>query len=140
MKRAMLIIFIVFIIMQFIRPEKVEYIEDSKKELKTDPNTMEVLRVACYDCHSNNINYPWYSFVAPFSWVVSTHTKEGVRALNFSIWEDYSAKEKSEKLKKIYRTVYSSMPLPSYAWIHKDAKLTKEQREAIRDWTGVRSR
>ncbi|OCL83007.1 MULTISPECIES: heme-binding domain-containing protein [Arcobacteraceae] len=140
MIRAIIIIIVIFGLMQFIRPEKVEYIENSKKELKTDLETMQVLKQACYDCHSNSINYPWYSHIAPFSWVIANHTNEGVKALNFSLWEDYTASEKSDKLKSIYRTVYASMPLPSYMWAHKDAQLTKEQREKIRDWTGVRSR
>lgn len=140
MRLALIIIFMVFIAMQFIRPDKVEYIENSPYELKTDIKTMEVLKVACYDCHSNKVDYPWYSNIAPFSWVVTNHTKEGVKALNFSNWEKYNYVQKEEKLKAIYRTVYSSMPLPSYAWVHKDAKLSKEQREAIRDWTGVRAK
>ncbi|MBD3829966.1 MAG: heme-binding domain-containing protein, partial [Arcobacter sp.] len=93
---------------------------------------------ACYDCHSNETVYPWYSNIAPFSWVVSNHINEGRKALNFSTWENYSDEEKKEHLKDIYRTVYASMPLQSYLWIHDDAILTKEQRTMIRDWTGVR--
>ncbi len=73
-----------------------------------------------------------------FSWVVTNHTNEGTRALNFSNWEKYNYVQKNEKLKAIYRTVYSSMPLPAYTWLHKDAELTKQERELIRDWTGVR--
>ncbi len=138
MRLAIIIIFLVFAAMQFIRPQKVEYIQNTPDEIKADFNTMQIFKTACYDCHSNKIKYPWYSHIAPFSWVVTNHTKEGVRALNFSNWEKYNYVQKEEKLKGIYRTVYSSMPLPSYAWVHKDANLTKEQREAIRDWTGVR--
>lgn len=138
MKLALIILFLVFLAMQFIRPEKVEFIENSKFEIKAPKEIKQILETACYDCHSNKIKYPWYSHIAPFSWVVTNHTKEGVRALNFSLWEKYNYVEKNQKLKAIHRTVYSSMPLQSYAFVHKDANITKAQRELIRDWTGVR--
>jgi hypothetical protein len=59
-------------------------------------------------------------------------------ALNFSNWEKYTQTQKNEKLKAIYRTAHSSMPLPAYTWAHIEAELSKEDREKIRDWTGVR--
>ena len=59
-------------------------------------------------------------------------------ALNFSIWVKYTQTQKNEKLKAIYRTAHSSMPLPAYTWAHIEAELSKEDREKIRDWTGVR--
>ena len=99
---------------------------------------MNIFKTACYDCHSNEVKYPWYSNIAPFSWVVTNHTKQGVKALNFSTWEKYNIVEKNEKLKAIHRTVYSSMPLPAYAWVHKDANISSSERQVIRDWTGVR--
>ncbi|WP_198305583.1 heme-binding domain-containing protein [Arcobacter vandammei] len=138
MKLALLIIALVFVLMQFIRPDKIEYIENSPAEIKADENIKIILRKACYDCHSNEIKYPWYSNVAPFSWVVINHTKEGVRALNFSDWENYNYVQKNEKLKAIYRTAHSSMPLPAYTLVHKDANISKDERKMIRDWTGVR--
>lgn len=138
MKLALIIMFVVFVAMQFIRPEKVEFIADNKYEIRAPKDIKQIFETACYDCHSNKINYPWYSDVAPFSWVVINHTKEGVRALNFSFWEKYNYVERNEKLRAIYRTVYSSMPLQSYSLVHKDANLTKAQRKLVRDWTGVR--
>ncbi|MFV7789802.1 heme-binding domain-containing protein [Aliarcobacter lanthieri] len=138
MKLAIGILFLVFAVMQFISPKKVEYIKDSSLELQAPENIKAILKKACYDCHSNEINYPWYSNLAPFSWVVINHTKEGTRALNFSKWEDYNYIEKNEKLKAIYRSVYSAMPLPAYTLVHIDADITKEEREMIRNWTGVR--
>jgi hypothetical protein len=138
MRLALIICFLVFVVMQFIRPDKVEYIDDSKYELEAPSEVKTILYKACYDCHSNKINYPWYSNIAPFSWVVTNHTKEGVKALNFSTWEKYNIVEKNEKLKAIHRTVYSSMPLPAYAWVHKDANISSSERQVIRDWTGVR--
>jgi len=138
MKLAVFILVLVFIIMQFIIPQKVEYIEDTTFEIQTPENIKTILKKACYDCHSNQINYPWYSNIAPFSWVITNHTTEGVKALNFSKWEKYSDIKKEKKLKAIYRSVYSAMPLPSYILVHTEANIIKEERDMIRNWTGVR--
>lgn len=124
--------------MQFIQTDKTNPTVDKNIEIKANAEVMKIFKTACYDCHSNETVYPWYSNIAPFSWVVSNHINEGRKALNFSTWENYSDEEKKEHLKDIYRTVYASMPLQSYLWIHDDAILTKEQRTMIRDWTGVR--
>lgn len=124
--------------MQFIQTDKTNPKVDKNIEIKANAEVMKIFKTACYDCHSNETVYPWYSNIAPFSWVVSNHINEGRKALNFSTWENYSDEEKKEHLKDIYRTVYASMPLQSYLWIHDDAILTKEQRTLIRDWTGVR--
>ncbi len=138
MKRTLLIFLILFIVMQFIQTKKTNESVDKNLEIKTDEQVMSIFKTACYDCHSNEVKYPWYSNIAPFSWVISTHIEEGKKALNFSIWENYSVEKKEEKIKAIYRTVYASMPLQSYLWLHKEADLTKEQRSFIRDWTKVR--
>ncbi|MGE4383848.1 MAG: heme-binding domain-containing protein [Arcobacter sp.] len=138
MKRTLLIFLIIFIVMQFIQTDKTNPKVDKNIEIKANAEVMKIFKTACYDCHSNETVYPWYSNIAPFSWVVSNHINEGRKALNFSTWENYSDEEKKEHLKDIYRTVYASMPLQSYLWIHDDAILTKEQRTLIRDWTGVR--
>ena len=138
MKRTLFIFLLIFIAMQFIQINKVEEKIDKNLEIKADERVMSILKRACYDCHSNEIKYPLYSNIAPFSWVISGHIEEGRKALNFSIWEKYTDSEKSEHLKDIYRTVYAAMPLQSYLWFHEDANLTKEERNFIRDWTGVK--
>ena len=138
MKRALLIFLIVFVVMQFIRPNKENSAVDKNLEIKAPLEVMNILKTSCFDCHSNEVVYPWYSSIAPFSWVISTHINNGKKALNFSTWENYSPELKDEKIKAIYRTAYASMPLPSYMFLHENANLTKEQRSMIRDWTGVR--
>ena len=140
MKRMLLILFILCIVVQFITIKKVDESVDKNLEIKASEQVMNIFKKACYDCHSNEIKYPWYSSVAPFSWVIDDHIKEGRKALNFSLWENYTLEQKSEHLKDIYRTVYAPMPLQSYLWLHKEADLSKEERSLIRDWTGVRSK
>ena len=141
MKRTLLIFFIIFILMQFLQTNKENIAQEKNLEMQVDNiEVYNILKTACYDCHSNETVWPWYSKIAPFSWVVSNHVTEGKKALNFSTWENYNQEEKDEKIKDIYRTAYASMPLPSYIFAHENADLTKEQRSLIRNWTGVRSK
>ncbi|KAB7887900.1 heme-binding domain-containing protein [Poseidonibacter ostreae] len=138
MKRALLIIFIIFIVMQVIRPDQNNIASEKELEIKAPLEVMNILKQACYDCHSNQAVWPWYSQIAPASWIITSHVQNGRKSLNFSTWQNLSEEEKTKKLKKIYRTVYAAMPLKSYIWLHEEADLTKEQRSFIRKWTGVR--
>ena len=140
MKRTLLIFLIVFILMQFIRTEQVNVATSKDLEIKAPEHIMTMFKDSCYDCHSNEVKWPWYSNIAPFSWVISEHVDDGRKWLNFSTWGNYTKEEKEKKLKEIYRTVYAAMPLDSYVFFHEEAKLTKEERAMIRDWTGVRKR
>lgn len=124
--------------MQFIQTKEINEVVDKNLEIKAPLEVMNVFKTACYDCHSNEVKYPLYSKIAPFSWVISNHIEDGRKALNFSVWENYNQEQKDEHIKDIYRTVYAAMPLQSYLWLHEEANLTKEQRSMIRDWTGVR--
>ncbi|WP_418502474.1 heme-binding domain-containing protein [Flagellimonas sp.] len=90
------------------------------------------LRVSCYDCHSNNTQYPWYNKVQPIAWFLEEHIKEGKEELNFNEWGDYSDRRKRSKLKSIASQIEDDkMPLSSYTLIHKDAKLSVEEKERI---------
>jgi hypothetical protein len=94
-----------------------------------------VLRAACYDCHSRETRWPWYSRVAPLSWFIAHHVEEGRRELDFSDWPavDFSAQD--DRRRGIAREVEKGgMPLSSYRWGHPEARLTAAQRETIRNW------
>lgn len=138
MKRTLLIFLALFIVMQFIQTKEINEVVDKNLEIKAPLEVVNIFKTACYDCHSNEVKYPLYSKIAPFSWVISNHIEDGRKALNFSVWENYNQEQKDEHIKDIYRTVYAAMPLQSYLWLHEEANLTKEQRSMIRDWTGVR--
>ena len=140
MKRALFIFLIIFIVMQFIRPDRTNIAVEKSMEIQTPVEVTQIFFFFCYDCHSNETRWPWYSEISPFAWVISNHVTQGRKALNFSIWENYSEEEKKEHLKDIYRTVYAAMPLPSYIFAHEEANLTKKQRSTVRDWTGVRAK
>lgn len=138
MKRTLLIFLGLFIAMQFIRPTQQNTTTVKNLELHAKPQVQELFKTSCYDCHSNSTVWPWYSQVAPFSWIISSHVKNGRKALNFSTWNSYDEEKKKDKLKSIYKKIYASMPMASYVSLHEEAKLTKQQREMIRDWTNVR--
>jgi len=136
LKKIALIVLAVFIGLQLI-PSDIKVSEtDPKLEIKAPKEIMAVFKRACYDCHSNGVNIPWYGSIAPASLMMKRHVDLGRAWLNFSEWENYNEKEKDRKLQGIFRTVYAAMPLASYISMHEEAKLTKEEIQMIRDWTG----
>jgi hypothetical protein len=103
--------------------------------LAADPAVVEVLRRACYDCHSNETVWPWYSRVAPVSWLVSHDVVEGREVLNFSVWEAYAGGARREMLEEIWEEVAEGeMPLESYLLLHPEARLTQVDREVLESW------
>lgn len=139
LKIVAVLVVIGFVAIQFSRPAFVnpplvagEAIEES---MHVPAEVQSVLSRSCNDCHSNKTLYPWYSQVAPASWFLAGHISEGRTELNFSEWGTYSADRKQHKLEEICEMVESgAMPLPSYLWIHFDAKLGPSERKLICDW------
>ena len=94
-----------------------------------------VLRRACYDCHSNETVWPWYSQVAPVSWLLAHDVREGRRELNFSTWSTYDPKRRAKKLKETVEEVRDGdMPPWYYVIMHSEAKLSGADRAAIERW------
>lgn len=91
---------------------------------------------SCYSCHSNYTeNYPWYYHIQPVSWWMNNHIKTAKRHVNFSEFAAYSPKVAAKKFYELHKVMENkSMPLPSYLWMHDDAKLTDEQYRKIADW------
>ena len=88
-----------------------------------------LLKTACYDCHSNQPTYPWYTNMAPVSWWIKHHINEGSQHLNFSIWGTYSEKRKNHKLEECIEMIEEGeMPMYSYTLMHKEAKLADSQK------------
>jgi len=98
-------------------------------------NIENLIRTTCYDCHSNETVYPWYSYVAPVSFLISKDTREGRHHLNFSEWEKMDSIEKAEALDDIAEEVEDGeMPMKIYPIMHSDAKLSDADRNAIEEW------
>jgi len=103
-------------------------------EIKAPKEVMTILKKSCYDCHSNNTKYPWYSNIAPISWQVHSNIKNGRAWMNFSIWTKYSEKKKQKFYKGIVDALNIKMPPAEYLLIHKDARLTPKERKMLQDW------
>ncbi|WP_420602106.1 heme-binding domain-containing protein [Flagellimonas sp.] len=139
-KKVAIFLLIILIGMQFYRPEKNEadletYVAAFEAETKPSEDVKMLLKTACYDCHSANTRYPWYNNIAPVSYWLDGHIEEGREHLDFSGWENYSDKKKDHKLEELIEEVEEGeMPLNSYTWTHKDAKLTEDQKKLLMDW------
>ncbi|MDE3740719.1 heme-binding domain-containing protein [Maribacter polysaccharolyticus] len=139
LKKIAVILLLVLVAMQFYRPVKNSSQENHVAQFIAETNPSKevqgVLQNACYDCHSNNTDYPWYSMIAPVSYWLADHVEEGKEELNFSAWESYSDKRKSHKLEEVVEVIEAGeMPLKSYTWVHSEAILTKAQKEAVMAW------
>ncbi|MDB5198125.1 MAG: cytochrome [Chitinophagaceae bacterium] len=139
-KRILIVLLIVFIAIQFIRPQKNISAGISANDISTKypvPDSVQaILKVACNDCHSNNTRYPWYAEIQPVTWWLNNHIIDGKRGLNFSDFTSYRVKKQLHRLDDINDLVKKNeMPLASYTWIHRDAILTNRQKLAIATWT-----
>lgn len=140
LKISLLILLGVFIVAQFFRPEKnlAEIPAEDDLFMMTDvpAEVAALLKNSCYDCHSDNTRYPWYSNISPVSWYLSKHVELGKEALNFSEFGSLEKRKKISKLSSICEVVESgSMPLVSFTIIHRDANLDENEQELICDWT-----
>jgi hypothetical protein len=139
LKKITISLFIVFAVIQFFRIDKTNPQSDKALDFiaVTNPNAeiSTILKTACYDCHSHESQYPWYSNVAPVSWLVKDHIQEGREELNFSLWKNYSGKKRDKKLEECAELIKEGeMPLWSYTMMHSDAKLTATQRTILANW------
>ncbi len=138
-KKIIVFLLVLFVAMQFYRPEKNQAQGDHTALFLTETNPPKdvkvILKQTCYDCHSNNTKYPWYNNIAPVSYWMAEHVKDGKKHLNFSDWQNYSVKKKDHKLEEVIEMVEEGeMPLNEYTWTHDEAKLTETQRHAIIEW------
>lgn len=108
-------------------------------DVPSSPEVKAVLRRACYDCHSNETRWPWYSRVAPASWLTARDVREGRAELNFSTWNEYSTQQRVKKIKESWEEVAEGeMPPWFYLPAHRDARLSAEDRVLLRDWARQR--
>jgi len=94
-----------------------------------------ILQRACYDCHSNATNYPWYANIQPVGWWLEQHVRDGKKHLNFSEFTTYPLKRATRRLEEVAEEVREhKMPLPSYTWMHPEAKLTDAEIDTLAGW------
>ena len=138
-KKIGLGLFTGLVAIQFIQPGR----NRSNNVLPTDiqriytvpDKVLVVLQNSCYDCHSNNTQYPWYSFIQPGAWLLNYHIKNGKAMLNFSQFGELSNRRQQSKLQGIINQIKDGeMPISSYKLIHRNAVLTPGQKTILLNW------
>lgn len=139
-KKIALIGFIIFLLMQCYQPARnigyEQHFSSNFTEIYKVPKNIEAtLRTSCYDCHSDNTNYPWYSYIQPVRFFMDGHINNGKKELNFNEFGNYSKRKQENKLNRIAKEIKEDeMPLNSYTLIHKNAKLSKTQKQEVLKW------
>ena len=138
-RKIMYVLLAAFIVIQFIHPAK-----NTSEGLQ--PNTIgnnyaipadvkSILGKACNDCHSNNTRYPWYAKIQPVDWWMNKHVVDGKKDLNFDEFTNRAPRYQYHKMEEVIEMVKErEMPLKSYTWTHKDARLNSNEREMLTGW------
>jgi len=144
LKKILLVLLLALVIIQFIHPKKNKaegnqsyYIGNA---FTVPDNVKVILAKACNDCHTNNTNYPWYTNIQPVDWWMNHHVNEGKKELNFDDYTNRNLRFQYHKMEEVVEMIKEGeMPLDSYTWIHKDAKLTEEEKSTLVNWAdGIR--
>ena len=140
LKSVVIVLAVAFLAIQVVRPERTNPPVDSSRtihsQLQPPPEVMSVLERSCADCHSNQTRWPWYSNIAPASWLLVNHVNHARSHMNFSEWAKYERKDAAELLEEMCdETSKGDMPLPSYLLIHRDAKLTPQDVRTLCEWS-----
>lgn len=137
-KKIVFSVLVAFIAMQFIQPARNKNGQESGSmaTLYQMPDSVQaILKTACYDCHSNHTRYPWYTYLQPAGWMLSDHITKGKAELNFSEFAGYTTRRRLSKLRSITgQLTENKMPLPSYTLLHKNARLSQEQKNLVIKW------
>ncbi len=139
LKKILLAFIILFIGIQFIIPVRNESEQvlsiDISKTFNVPDSVLSVLKISCYDCHSNNTNYPWYSNIQPVAWLLDSDVKNGKDKLNFSEFGSYTKRRQQSKLRSIISQIQDNkMPISNYTIMHKNAVLTTRNKTLITSW------
>ncbi|PHS68332.1 MAG: cytochrome C [Flavobacterium sp.] len=139
-KYILIVLIVIFVVIQFIRPDKNEGGYESlaafKTETKIPKEVFQIMKTNCFDCHSNQTVYPWYAEISPVSLWLEDHINHGKEELNFSEWGSYSLKRKDHKLEELTEEVdEGEMPLDSFTWIH--GKLSEKDQKILLDWANI---
>jgi hypothetical protein len=139
LKRTLIGLAVVVVGIQLIRPSRENPPVDPGQQIgahvEVPADVAAMLEASCYDCHSHQTRWPWYSNVAPVSWLVAHHADEGREYVNFDTWGANTADEQREALEEISEVVESGeMPLGTYLPLHPEARLTDAQRQRLSTW------
>jgi len=140
LKKILLVLLLILVVIQFIRPQKNIHIGSQSSAISTiytvPANVDSILVKACKDCHSNNTRYPWYNKIQPVTWYLNSHVIDVKDELNFDEFATYKISRQYHKLEEIKEQIEKSeMPLSSYTLIHRDAILTDAEKHILINWS-----
>ena len=140
LKWVVIALAVIFVGIQFIRPARtnpaIDPAQTIEAHVQVSPEVSSILARSCNDCHSNKTVWPWYTNVAPVSWWLSDHVKEGRKELNMSEWGRLPRDRQERKLRQMCDEVTDGvMPLSSYLPMHPGARLSEQDKKTLCDWT-----
>lgn len=141
LKKILLFLLAALVVIQFIHPKRNKaegprpnYIGNA---FPVPEDVKSIMAKACNDCHSNNTRYPWYSKLQPADWWMDKHVKDGKKHINYDEYTNRPLRYQYHKMEETIEMVKEGeMPLNSYTWTHKDARLTKDEKNKIMGWAG----
>lgn len=141
LKRIVMIVAVLFVAAQFVRPARTNPPVDRALDVHTTaqvpPEVSSILKRSCYDCHSHETDWPWYTEITPINWwIVDTHVEHGRGHYNYNEWGKMTVQDRDHILDEICEEVEAgAMPIPSYLILHNDARLSESDKRTLCDWT-----
>ncbi|GAA4195971.1 heme-binding domain-containing protein [Pedobacter jeongneungensis] len=125
--------------MQILQPARNKSVQVMPQDISTlipvPDDVQGILKKSCYDCHSNNTEYPWYAYVQPLHWYLNSHIRSGKEELNFNEFAGYTLRRRQNKLRAIENSLKDgTMPLSSYSLIHRNAILDPREKSILIKW------
>lgn len=132
-KKILLGLGVILVVIQFIPVERDN--PPVTQEIDAPADVVTILETSCYDCHSNKTEWPWYSYVAPVSFLVAGDVHDGRKRVNFSEWDKYDEKKRAKKMEAMVEAIEEGgMPLPKYFITHPDAEMDSKKIKTLKDW------
>lgn len=136
MKKKLFYLVLFLLLIQIIRPTKNrDEVVVSDNVINAPENIQNLLKRSCNDCHSNNTNYDWYHNIAPISWIVAMHIKDGKKHVNFDAWGTYNKDQKKHIIKDLKKSIETrEMPLVGYLKVHPETVVSEQEYKELLDW------
>jgi hypothetical protein len=132
-KKVSIVILSIFLLLQLVPIDRTMQKEEAP--IQADSEVVNILKRSCFDCHSNQTQWPVYSYVFPISLIIKNHIEEGKTELNFSTWESLSLKKKATIVSSILEEVEEGeMPLFGYTILHRQARLSDADFHVLKTW------
>ena len=136
LRRVLVVLFVAFLAIQLVPVDRAN--PPVTGDVDAPPEVKAILKRYCYDCHSNEVKWPWYSRIAPVSFLVAYDVKEGREHLNFSEWDKRNESKRAKIREETYEECQQGeMPLPIYLILHTEAKLSAADLAVLKGWAGV---